>query len=110
MAKIACRWPGGTTLAVFRPGAEPITVKLNGPPGEPSLFPQENRVRPSLKVAALAHKRVVDTVKRMQDSAGEEFIHLQDYGVTEVPGSFWNAWLEANREFDIVKQRMVFAL
>jgi hypothetical protein len=110
MAKIACRWPGGMTIAVSRPGGQPLTVQLAGPPGEPSLMPaEEGRRAPSRDVATALHKAVADTVKRLQQSSSREF-DAEEYGVTDVSGQFWAEWFAENQGFDAVVHRMVFEL
>ena len=110
MPKIACRWPGGMDVALLRHSTQPIVIHLNGPVGEPSLLPPSTSVKPpSRDAATLLHKRVADTVKRMQDTAHEDF-GPPDYGVTDIPGPFWAEWYDNHRDLDVVTCRMVFAL
>jgi hypothetical protein len=108
--RIACRWPGGITLALPRKSGNHVTFFIAGPPGEPSIVPDLNNGKPpSRNVATDAHKRVADTVRRMIDTVGSDYAP-HEYGVTDVPGDFWNEWLRQNAGFDIVTQEMVFAL
>jgi hypothetical protein len=109
--KVACRFPGGMTIAVTRSHGDPLTVHLNGPSGTPSVLPPPTSIKnlPSHYVATALHKKVVDTVKRLQDTSANEF-SASDYGVTEVSGSFWNTYLAQNLEFDVIKHKMVFPL
>lgn len=110
MAHIACRWPGGMTLALMRPaGVPPLTVTLAGPPGVPSLLPPETKEPPSRHAATMLHKTVVDTVRRMQESSSRDH-EPTEYGVTEVSGAFWSEWQAQNAGFDVVRHRMVFEL
>lgn len=111
MAKIACRWPGGMTLAVLRPGGVPaLTFRVDGPPGQPVILTAEEEKRPPSRYAATAiQKTVVDTVKRLQKSAGGDY-DPTDYGVTDIPGDFWAAWYAQNRTLDVVMHEMVFEL
>jgi hypothetical protein len=98
------------TIAVMRSHGNPLTVRLEGPPGKPSVLPPATKDRPPSHYAAtLLHQQVADTVKRMQDTAG--LLHTAtDYGVTDVPETFWNAWLEQNSNFDVIRYKMVFPL
>jgi hypothetical protein len=107
MTTVACRWPSGLTIAVPRPGAPPLTFKLNGPPGQPATLPPAYRGAPSREAAAMLHKQVVDTVKLMKDTANTE---LEEWRTTEVPGDVWAAWYAAHADTDAVRDRMVFAL
>ncbi len=94
----------------MRPDVPPVVIRLNGPAGEPALIQTINMARPpSQDVATLAQKRVVDTMKRMQDTVDDAF-GFADYGVTEISGQFWNEWYAQNKDYDIVTQRVVFAL
>lgn len=109
--KIACRFPGGMTI--MTPGvlgAPHRIVRLDGPPNAPSaLPPARSRGIPAVTAAASIRKSVAAALTSITDTAdGPHGPH--DYGVTEVPGDFWAAWLAQNREFDVVKKRMVFAL
>ncbi len=107
--RVACRWPGGMTIAVMRPHGDPLTVRLTGPPGKPSVLPPATKDPPSRYAATLLHKQVADTVHRMKETSG--FTHeASDYGVTDVSNAFWNAYLEQNSTFDAVRHKMVFAL
>lgn len=107
--KIACRWPGGHNLVLTRPNGQHIVIHLNGPPGGPTMMPFDMRDRPSREAAHLLHKRVLDTVKRLKLSAGNAFAP-DEYATTDVSGQFWNEWYAKNKDFDIVKDRMVFSL
>lgn len=104
--KVGCRWPGGMTIALQRPSGS-LTVHLEGPPGEPSLLPKTAEV-PSRYAATALHKRVVDTVKRMEMTAGDTLNAEIDYRVTEVSGAFWSEWYAKNAELDVIRHRMVF--
>src|SRR5258705_13542925 len=98
--QIACRWPGGHNMVVPRPDAPPMVIHLNGPVGESVLLKPINMARPpSADVATLAQKRVADTVRRMQDSAGNQF-GPSDYGGTGVSGQFGNEWDAQDKDFD----------
>ncbi len=109
--KVACRFPGGMTIAVMRPHGNPLTVRLNGPSGTPPVLPPPTSIKslPSHYVATALHKKVVNTVKQLQDTSALEF-SASDYGVTDVAGSFWNAYLAQNSEFDVIRHKMVFPL
>jgi hypothetical protein len=99
------------TIAVTRPHGNPLTIRLAGPSGVPSVVPKVARLKdlPSHYVATQVHKQVVDQVKYMQDTSALPANEM-DYGVTEVPGSLWAQWLAQNSEFDVVRHKMVFSL
>lgn len=107
--RVGCRWPGGMTIFVKRSGGDPITVKLTGPSGKPSVLPKTTKKLPSQYVAHLWHKQVVDTVHQMKETSALD-PEPMDYGVTEISGAFWDEWFAQNADFDVVKHRMVFAL
>lgn len=95
-------------LALHRPNGRAITVQLSGPAGEPTLLPQSEAVRtPSRDVATATHKRVVDTVSRLKQTATQDFA-VHEYGVTDISDAFWQEWFAANQTFDVITQRMVF--
>ena len=107
--RVACRFPGGMTIAVMRPHGDPLTIRLAGPPGKPSVLPPATKDPPSRYAATLLHKQVADTVHRMKETSG--LVHeAVDYGVTDVSPAFWNEWFTQNYNFDVVRHKMVFAL
>lgn len=108
MPRIACRWPGGMTLALPRDGLPPQTVLVAGPQGDPSLLPRTSGLPPrSREAATLLQRRVADALARMRDTAADAF-GPRDYGVTDVDGTFWAAWLAQNQALDVVRLRIVF--
>jgi hypothetical protein len=108
--KIACRWPGGIDLLLVRTNAPNQTIKLAGPKGSMSVLPPfMQKGRPSRNAATLTQTAMADTVKTLMDTVSDEYDPRQ-YGVTEVPYDFWNAWFALNRDNDIVVYDMVFSL
>lgn len=91
-------------------GSPHKTVRLNGPPGQPSVLPVAMmRGAPSRNAAHRAQRSVLDTVKRLQDTNHGDY-NVHEYGLTDVPGDFWAAWRAIHEKNDVITKKMVFAL
>lgn len=110
MARIACRWPGGMTLAIPRDGAVPLTATLDGPSSIPPVLSSVvSRPPVSRESAAQTQQRVRDAMDHMRSTADDELTQ-RDYGATEISGAFWAEWLSLNAENEVVTSRLVFEL
>lgn len=109
--KVACRWPGGMTLMIpGKLGGPHRTFRLAGPPGVPSVLPVAmTKGAPSRNSATHIQRSVLDTVKRLSETAHGEY-HVREYGITEIPGDFWHEWAAIHEKHDVITKRMVYAL
>lgn len=85
------------------------TIHLNGPRGIPTIVPAMGKSAPSLRVATAAQKAIADTIKRLSDTAGGEF-YGHEYGVTDVPSHFWEAFRASHEKADVITKKIAFVI